>query len=581
MAAIKTVLKRYNVWITGFTVLAIIAETIFSNSFFDLATLFLLLLLVLSIWAAGIKGKISLWLALALLIVSVLLVIWNRAIVAEKIATWSYFLFIIGGAQMFLEELHAKMKVKVIKKIPFWPLLVILLSVFLFSPALGNFFSGDDWFHLNLVQIQNPQQFFNFFSFSQTAQSAAFYRPISTQLFFFIFQTLFGLNPLPYYLFVLIVFGFSLYLVYLLGKRISGDEHLALWALFFYAFSATNFTRIYFLSAFQEIVMIVFVLLSLLFYLKSESMRNILLSCLFFVFALGSKETAIVLPFILLLLQWFNKKTNFRRLLPFGIILGFYLFFRFFHFGGPVGESYLWDFSPKRAANTLFWYALWSLGAPELLVDYVSSGLRVLPRFYSDFPVWSFVILSSVLSTVGGLVWLLVRNIKKIDRLLIFTGVFFLLGLVPVLFLPWHKFSLELALPMVGFSLFLAGLSRKGKTAAKIFIFLYLGLNVLMNVFTYKTHYSVNRAKMAREVFDYFRTNFPDYKGENFFFINNGEVKVKEWGMSKQIAHSSGGDNLFQVLYGDKSVKVFFEDLIDKKLPEKNIIKVNTEIFLP
>jgi len=199
---------------------------------------------------------------------------------------------------------------------------------------------------------------------------------------------LFDLNSLPYYLFVLAVFGCSLYLIYLLAQKVLKNKTQAILALFFYSISVTNFTKIYFLSAFQEIAMAVFILLSILSYLKKPSTKNTLISLLFFILALASKETAVVLPFILLVLDWSRGKTNIKRILPFVIILLPYLCFRFSYFGSVEGESYIWDFSPKRAANTLFWYTLWSFGAPELLVDYVSSGFRILPRFYTDFPFW-------------------------------------------------------------------------------------------------------------------------------------------------------------------------------------------------
>jgi len=459
--------------------------------------------------------------------------------------------------------------------------LVIISALLLFLPALGNFFSGDDWFHLNISRITHWSEFLNFFSFFPTSQSAAFYRPIPTQVFFFVFHSLFGLNSWPYYLFVLAIFGLSLYLVYLLAKKISGSEKLALLTLFFYAFSVTNFTRVYFLSAFQEIVMVVFVLLACLFYLKDESIKNTLFSVLFFILALGSKETAVVLPLILLLISWWEKKINFRRLLPFGLILGLYLFFRFFHFGGVVGESYLWDFSPKRALNTLFWYTLWSFGAPELLVDYVSSGFRILPRFYTDFPIWSWTILISVLLTLGSFLWLMFKKIKKIDKLLVFGGAIFLLGLSPVLFLPWHKFTLELTLPMVGFSLLLAKISLPKAKRYPVFVYFFLWLNLSMNFFTYKTHYSVNRSKIAREVYRYFQTTYPQFpKEQAFWFVNDEEVAIKEWGRSKQIAQVTADANLFEVLYNDRKIDIYFQDKEGKIPAGKKVIPIKSGMFL-
>jgi hypothetical protein len=463
----------------------------------------------------------------------------------------------------------------------YFPLVIIFLSLVLFSPALTNFFSGDDWFHLNISRITNFQQFLNFFSFSLTPQSAAFYRPIPTQVFFFVFHSLFGLNPLPYYLFILGVFGFSLYLVYLLAKKISGSEKLALLTLFFYGFSVTNFTRVYFLSAFQEIAMVVFVLLACLFYLKNESLKNTLYSVLFFVLALGSKETAVVLPLILLLISWWKKRINFWRLLPFGLILGFYLFFRFFHFGGVVGESYLWDFSAKRALNTLSWYTLWSFGAPELLVDYVSSGFRILPRFFTDFPVWSYIILGAGVVTLTSFLLILIQRLRKIDKQSFLAVGWFVLALSPVLFLPWHKFTLELALPLVGFSLFLAQLSLKRSKRTNFFIGSFFLLNLLMNVLTYQTHYSVNRSKIAKKIYNYLNINYPNYpSGQYFEFINDTDTSIETWGSSKQIAHLASESNMLRAIFDNKLLNVYYEDYPGERPPKEKRIPLSSKMFL-
>ncbi len=465
----------------------------------------------------------------------------------------------------------------------YFPLIIIAFSLFLFSPALTNFFSGDDWFHLNISQISSFKEFLNFFSFSPTPQSAAFYRPLSTQVFFFAFRSLFDLNSLPYFLFVLAVFGFSLYLVYLLAQKVLKNKTQAILALFFYSISVTNFTKIYFLSAFQEIVMVVFILLSILSYLKKPSTKNTLISLLFFILALASKETAVVLPFILLILDWSRGRINSKRILPFIIILLPYLYFRFSYFGTAVGESYIWDFSPKRAINTLFWYTLWSFGAPELLVDYVSSGFRILPRLYTDFPFWSSAILLTIALTLLSFLIVFIKNIKVIDKKFLFAFGVFALGLLPVVFLPWHKFTLELTFPMVGFSLMLARLSlgRVNKLPVIVFILLFFTLNITTNILTYKNHYSVNRAKLARRIYSYFKSTYPEYpQGKYFEFINDTEAYPETWGSSKQIAHAASGSNLFKVLYKDKSIEVYYQDYEAERPKDKERISLSSGRFL-
>jgi len=466
----------------------------------------------------------------------------------------------------------------------YWPFLIIFFSLLLFSPAIFNFFSSDDWFHLRISQITSFKDFLSFFSFFPNQHSAAFYRPLSTQVFFFVFQKLFGLSPWPYYLFIFLVFGFSLWLVYRLAKIIFKNENQSLLALVFYAFSITHFTRLYFLSAFQEILMTVFVLLTILTYLKKPSLKTNLLTAFFFIMALLSKETAVVLPLILILLDWFRGRFHLKRLIPLLLILLPYLYLRLFHFGQVSGDSYLWDFSLKKFLNTFFWYGLWSFSAPELLVDYVSSGFRILPRFFSDFPFWSKIVLSLIDFTLASFTILFISHFRKIKtkKVLLSLGIF-ILALLPVIFLPWHKFTLELTLPLVGFSFLLAEIClAKRSWLAVVFIALFMILNLSMNRLTYQTHYAVNRSQIARKVYQYFISNYPQYPQDRYFeFINDQKIENEIWGLSKQVAFAVGGDNFFQVLYYNHEIKVFYEDLLEERPKDKQAININSTIFLP
>jgi len=466
----------------------------------------------------------------------------------------------------------------------YWPLLIIFFSLLIFSPALVNFFSSDDWFHLRISQINNFGDFLSFFSFFPNDHSAAFYRPLSTQVFFFVFQKLFGLNTLPYYIFVFLVFGLSLFLVYRLAQHVFNNQKQSLLALLFYSFSVTHFTRLYFLSAFQEILMTVFVLLAVLTYFKKPSWKIDLLTALFFILALLCKETAIVLPLILILFDWFNGHFRPKRLIPLLLILLPYLYFRFIYFGQTGGDSYLWDFSLKKFLNTFFWYSLWSFGAPELLVDYVSGGFKILPRFFSDFPFWSKIVLSLTGCTLTSFTILLITNFRKIEarKILLSLGIF-LFSLSPVLFLPLHKFTLELTLPMIGFSFFLTEIcSVKRSWLTSLFVVLFVILNLSMNLLTYQTHYTVNRSRIAQKVYQYFTSNYPQYPQDRYFeFINDQNIENKIWGVSKQVAFAVGGDNFFQVLYHKKGIQAFYQDLPEEKPKNKQPISINSSIFLP
>lgn len=429
---------------------------------------------------------------------------------------------------------------------PFVLVAIVLSSVALFGSSFSVFFAADDWFHLEVSRVHSLGEFLNFFSFSRTPQTASFYRPLPTQVFFFVFQSLFGVNPIPYHVFIWVAFVILLYPLYEVAREIFKNEKVALAAVFIYAISATNFTRLYFMSAFQEILMTTFVLGALWSYLRSRTVISLVL----FVFALMSKETALVLPGILFLADWWRKRPDLKKLLPFVFIALVYGYLRFVRLGGISGESYIWDFSVKRVGNSLMWYGLWSLGVPEFLVDYVGSGLRVLPRFFTNFSGWAYLILSLGVLVSSSLTVLVVQRAKSCWRALVLGSGIFIGSLLPVIFLPWHKFTLELGLPMVGVALAAGALLKKKTVIAYLFVLAYVLANVSTNVLYLSRHYSVNRAKLSYEVYQYFLKNYPVPPQKSYFeFVNDSSDYGPEWGSSKQIAQATSDSNMFKVLY--------------------------------
>jgi len=63
-------------------------------------------------------------------------------------------------------------------------LVFVALAAVLYSKMFNQFFYADDWFHLQIVQINSVEEFASFFSFSESGQQASFYRPLPTQFFF-------------------------------------------------------------------------------------------------------------------------------------------------------------------------------------------------------------------------------------------------------------------------------------------------------------------------------------------------------------------------------------------------------------
>lgn len=467
---------------------------------------------------------------------------------------------------------------------------IVFFSLFIFSPALTTFFSGDDWFHLKVVQITSVGEFINFFSPVPNPQSTAFYRPIPNQFFFFVFNQLFGLQAFFYHLFVFALFAYSLYLysVFLSGLKFS--KKVVLMSTFIVAFSHSYFTRLYFLSAAQEIMMSVFVLLGLINNQKKDGTKTNLVTAGWFILALLCKDSAIVFPALIIIFDWVQYKKFFtKKILLLAFISLVYLLVRVFVFGFSSTlaghDSYVPSFSPRVLVNTFYQYIIWAFGGAELLQDYLSSPIKLIPRFYSDFGMLGKTMIVLLLSTilVTGLIFL--KNVQKFTQKNWMGLVIFVIAILPVVFFPTHKFTIQMSLSMFGFALFIGLLLEKeSKKITSLVLFLYFCLNISSIILTQRTHYSVQRAEISTKVYEYMQSEYPTLPtGSTVVFLNSQTAgsDIVTWGSSRQISHALMGDNFFKVVYPESEINVVYQDLVES-LPDKNnnTIYLSSELFL-
>lgn len=489
------------------------------------------------------------------------------------------------------------------------PILLFAFIIIFFAQGINNYFLGDDWFHLNITQINNWREFLNFFNPLENPQQTAFYRPIPNQLFFFLIQSFFGLKPFYYHLPIYLLYLSSIYLFNRLLMLLNFPKNSRWLALFIYGLSATHFTRLFFISAAQEVFMIFFVLLYFLFFL-TEKGRFKIKAQLSLIAALLSKDTAIVAPIIMFFMQnqdfLFNKNARkakfkidqlFNKNLNFfisALLVLVYLFIRFFVFNQRMIEdqAYQLNFSIKEAITSVYFYFWWLIGAPELIQDYMPKFYLFLPRFFTDFGKNAYLLIFLALFLLGLLIinfvisYKKIKNIKSLKKIFL-ALIFIFFGLLPFIFLPKHRFAIQLALPMLGMAMFLATILSAHK---KLFLTIttliaFLALNFLSIKMSEKSHYSITRAHISEKASNYFSDNYPQIKSNTTFFITNGQTaghEIANWGSSRQIAFALWHDNFIQAFYKDKSLKMEFEDLVDPhslaKLKENNqVIYISAE----
>ena len=486
--------------------------------------------------------------------------------------------------------------------------LLAAAALILYFSMFEQFFFADDWYHLRLVQINSVSQFINFFRFQPNPQQASFYRPIPTQFFFWVNYRLFGLNSVWWFISVYLVFVFTLWLLVKLAAKLTSFAAAAA-AGVVYLFSQTNFTRLYFLSAFQDLLMTFFSLASTWLFLKRRRPRAKALSLICLILALMSKESAVAVPVLLGLMYLFEHarketklfsvefaKKTYKALWPYLLTVIVYLGLRLFVFGfsAASGSEYQLSLSPRLAVNTFGWYLSWSLGLAEGVVNYVAGGLKVLPRYQLDFPQWGQLHLRLFLGllTVLGLralsfYWTEFRQqLPKINlnrhlrqHYWLYGGlVWFIVSLLPILFFPNHKFALSLGLPLAGLALTIASLTQSKNRWRLIILLMFCAVNVTALKMNLRTHYTVLRSSISRNVFQYFQTEVELEAEDIVYFQNDLEGSPQNWGVSKQIKQALMGDEFFQVVYPDLDMKVIYQD--DQPQVPPRAIEVGSKQFL-
>ena len=152
--------------------------------------------------------------------------------------------------------------------------------------------------------------------------------------------------------------------------------------------------------------------------------------------------------------------------------------------------------------------------------------------------------------------------------------------MLPVLFLPWHKFSHALTLPLIGVSLILGLIYKSNSKILRILIlvvYLVLNLSTIYNL--NQRHYSVNRGRISWNVYQFFKQNYPNYpEGICLEFINDTTPEAKQWGSSKQVAYALSNLDFFKVFYKNNQIKIYYEDFNETCLEPK--IELSSKKFL-
>lgn len=457
---------------------------------------------------------------------------------------------------------------------------IIIFCALLFSSGFTTYFHQDDF--IQMWYSQTFKQTVGAFNIFQKA-AFPFYRPIPTQLYFFAGQKIFGFNPAAYHVFNFLLFALNVVLVFQLIKTIAKNQNAAVYGTLIFAVNATHFAPLHAASYVHELFFVFFGVLTVRFFLKNKHLRSVI--C--FILALMSKETAVVLPGVVALVYiytapQFSWKKLAGILIPYTVILSIYLWAHFVYYGLPESASYKLILG-KPTLNALVWYFVWSLSSPNIFIDFLERGFHIRPMFYevtglngkiftSIFPLFMLFIAAAAFSAV-----------KKHGKIMLFGFIWFVLGLIPILIFPLHKLAIEQAFSLVGLSLvtgvLIANIPRPLRVTG---IVLYLTISINTIFLANRTHWIARSASQAKNVIDYINKNKILMNEKTVIFFKNGEVRIPQYGSSKQLYLALGEGKGLGLLFQQPKLKVYFEDIDGepKNIDKKSLIEINASGLL-
>lgn len=325
--------------------------------------------------------------------------------------------------------------------------LIVLLAALLWAPgAGGDSFLSDDIDHLTTWGIPPFAQVWQWFS----SEYFHYYRPL-TALLWNLEYAVWGLDPLGYQLVNFAMHTGCTLLVRELARLLFPGEHrIGLFAALLFLFLPGHIFGVLMVSALTGLLCALCYLASTVCYLRGRtgSTPAKILGPLFFLLALLTKELALSLPLLVGLWEAialcserrFTLSRWVAACLPYGLVLAFYLLFRYALFGQMPYSPLHSNITPVRLLiNT----------ATYMAKSFAPWGLEDLKPFFRTRPLLLALVASIGLILSAGALWQWRRVLTSGH---FFGLAFFASTVLPVvsLYSPWNTY-----LPSVGAALIL------------------------------------------------------------------------------------------------------------------------------
>jgi hypothetical protein len=318
-------------------------------------------------------------------------------------------------------------------------LLIVVLASAIFYPITRYFFAQDDFILMLKASAESKASLMGFIK-----PTPGQFRPLSKVIYFGAAYKAFGLNPLPYHLISLFLYILNAVLFYILLRKFRLRHMPALLTTLLYALSTSFINVVAWISCIQQLLGQLFALATMIFgltALEKHSLKHMIAASAAYVLALLSIEQVAAIPLVLLIFSVLetNEAGMSQRVIKAvrGIYLPFFIMVFYFVFmllwrriptGGPY-ELHLGRNVIDNIIIYLHWAYAFSIRIP-FLINSMKSGITAT----------HLVILAAVLFN-------LTRG--RTNGVIVALS-YYLLTILPVLFLENHTYFTHTYIPAFG-----------------------------------------------------------------------------------------------------------------------------------
>lgn len=363
-----------------------------------------------------------------------------------------------------------------------------LLCLWLYWYGLKTWFLQDDFAWLGLrLSIFTPSDFWKTL-FAPMAQGTI--RPLSERGFFLLFEYLFGLDALPYRIWVFATQFANLALLSLIVRRLTGSAIAGFLAPVLWAVNSSLSTAMSWTSTYNQILCAFFLLLSFWLFVRftdTGRKQYYVAQWITFLLGFGALEVMVVYPALALVYAACCARKYAKYTLPLFVLSAIYAVIHRAVSPPRTDEVYrmFWDL---QIITTLWTYVRWVVG-PE--------RLELFPWGTEQLRAGMFVFL--FVGLVGFLVW----KLWKRQWLAAFFVCWFLVPLAPLLPLKNHVSEYYLTIPAIGIAMLGAWAMADAlggpwvwKIVAAVALVMYVASNAAVALLG--THFNFERSRWAR-----------------------------------------------------------------------------------